>query len=37
MDYHQNARLTIYSREQLARAVAVERSASDPKKNICIS
>jgi transposase InsO family protein len=25
MDYHQNARLTIYSREQLARAVVVER------------
>jgi transposase InsO family protein len=25
MDYHQNARLTIYSREQLARTVVVER------------
>ncbi len=25
MDYHQNARLTIHSREQLARAVVVER------------
>jgi hypothetical protein len=25
MDYHQNARLTIHSRERLARAVVVER------------
>jgi hypothetical protein len=25
MDYHQNARLTIYNREQLARKVLVEK------------
>jgi hypothetical protein len=26
MDYHQNARLTVYLREQLAKSVVVERS-----------